>query len=132
MKALDTNILVRFLVGDDENQAGRVYRLFKTAEENKEKFWVPLLVVLELVWVLESVYDIKRIDVLNSLNELLMMPILEFESASILREFLLIAEGLKGDLSDLLIACTANAARCEKVLTFDKNAARTDFFELLK
>jgi hypothetical protein len=32
MKALDTNVLVRFLVKDDEQQAKSVYRLFKQAE----------------------------------------------------------------------------------------------------
>ena len=35
MKALDTNVLVRFLVNDNEQQAKRAYSLFKQAEINK-------------------------------------------------------------------------------------------------
>ena len=41
MKALDTNVLVRFLVRDDEQQAMAVYRKFKEAETNKEDFFIP-------------------------------------------------------------------------------------------
>jgi predicted nucleic-acid-binding protein len=64
MKALDTNVLVRFLVRDDEQQAKAVYRKFKQAEAKKEVFFIPVLVVLETVWVLESVYEITRQEIL--------------------------------------------------------------------
>ena len=49
MKALDINIFIRFLVGDDNTQAQAVYNLLKDAESKNEQFFVPLLVVLELV-----------------------------------------------------------------------------------
>ena len=68
MKALDTNVLVRFLVRDDKQQAETIYRIFKHAESDKEVFFVPLLVVLETVWVLESVYKIPRQDILDSIE----------------------------------------------------------------
>jgi predicted nucleic acid-binding protein len=60
MKAIDTNIIVRFLVGDDEQQSQKAYHFFKKAESEKNEFFVPLLVILEVVWVLESVYPIER------------------------------------------------------------------------
>ena len=71
MKALDTNILVRFLVKDDENQSESVYRLFKKAESEKDAFFVPLLVILETVWVLKAVYEISRPDILDAINDIL-------------------------------------------------------------
>lgn len=57
MKALDTNVLIRFLVQDDVNQADK---LFSKAEQNKEVLFVPLLVVLEVIWVLQSAYSVTR------------------------------------------------------------------------
>jgi len=36
MKAIDTNILIRFLIGDDELQAKKVYTISKTAESEKK------------------------------------------------------------------------------------------------
>ena len=69
MKALDTNVLVRFLVRDDTRQADIVYRVFKGAEESKGTLFVPLLVVLEVFWVLEPVYEISRIDILDAIHQ---------------------------------------------------------------
>jgi len=42
VKGIDTNILVRFLIGDDETQAKKVYDLFKKAEADRSELFVPL------------------------------------------------------------------------------------------
>ena len=131
MKALDTNVLVRFLVRDDKRQAETIYRVFKKAESDREVFFVPLLVVLETVWVLESVYKILRQDILDSVNELILMPILKFETQSAILNFIYSARETKMDLSDLLIAHSAKFSGCECVLTFDKRASNFRLFELL-
>ena len=132
MKALDTNVLVRFLVKDDEQQAKTVYRLFKQAESKAEAFFIPILVVLETVWVLEAVYETTRQEILDSIDELLLMPILEFEAQSAIRSFISSARENKTDLSDLLIAYCAKYSGCDSVVTFDKRAAKFELFELLK
>ena len=131
MKALDTNVLVRFLVRDDKRQAETIYRVFKKAESDREVFFVPLLVVLETVWVLESVYKIPRKEILDSVNELILMPILKFETQSAILNFISSARETKMDLSDLLIAHSAKFSGCECVLTFDKRASNFRLFELL-
>ncbi|MBW1837044.1 MAG: PIN domain-containing protein [Deltaproteobacteria bacterium] len=132
MKALDTNVLVRFLVRDDKRQAETVYKIFKQAESDKEVLFVPLLVVLETVWVLESVYNIPRQEVLDSINELILMPILEFEEQSAILSFIASSRETKIDLSDLLIAHSARFLGCQCVLTFDKQASSFELFELLR
>ena len=131
MKALDTNVLVRFLVRDDKKQAGIVYRLFKRAEGKNDPFFVPLLVVLETIWVLESVYEISREEIRTSLQELLLMPILIFEAQSALQSTLSSAQTNKIDLADLLIAHSAKLSNCDGVLTFDKKASKFTLFEQL-
>ena len=132
MKALDTNVLIRFLVRDDEQQAETIYRIFKQAESDKEVFFVPLLVVLETVWVLESVYKIPRNEILDCINVLILMPILEFEAQSAILSFVSSALETKMDLSDLLIAHSARFSGCECILTFDKRASSYGFFGLLR
>ena len=69
MKGVDTNIVARFLVGDDTAQAKKVYRMFKKAEAEKNELFVPFLVILELIWVLGSVYTISRSDILGLAKE---------------------------------------------------------------
>jgi len=132
MIALDTNVIVRFLVRDDEKQAALVYARFKKAEASRERLFVPLLVVLELIWVLDSAYDMSREKILGSIADLRQMPILEFESDGVLEHLLSSAKGQKADLADLLIAHAAEAAGCEAALTFDKKASRFAFFRILK
>lgn len=132
MKALDTNVLVRFLVKDDEHQSKIVYKVFKQAEADKNFFCVSLLVVLETIWVLDSVYEIPREEILDAINEILLMPILKFEAQPTIQRFTLLARKNKIDLSDILIACTAKISGCESVLTFDKKASKFELFELIK
>lgn len=132
MKGIDTNILVRFLIGDDEQQAKKVYNIFKKAESEKDELFVPLLVVLELIWVLESVYEISRADILDSIREFLLLPILRFEHKSVLQQFTLSAQANRYDLADLLIAHSAKMQGCETVLTFNKKVSKFKLFELAK
>ncbi len=131
MKALDTNILVRFLIQDDKQQAQTVKTLLSQAENNKQSFFVTLLVVLELIWVLEAVYKVTRKDILLSINELLSMPVLNFEKQKVVRQFISVAQTSRFDLSDLLIALSALQENCETTYTFDKKAAKFKFFEKL-
>ncbi len=132
MIALDTNILVRFLVKDDEGQSRIVFKRFKKAEENNEILFIPLLVVLELVWVLDSVYDCSREEIVNSIEELTMMPIIQFEKLDIIHALIKDGKRTSIDLPDLLICNSSIASGCEKMITFDKEASRYQLFELLK
>jgi len=131
MKAIDTNILIRFLTGDDELQAQKVYAIFKNAESEKKMLFVPLLVILESIWVLESVYDVSRTEILESISELLLMPVLKFDQHSVVQQLVYSAQGNKYDLSDLLIAQSAKINGCESVLTFDKKASQYKLFEII-
>lgn len=128
MKALDTNALIRFLVQDDVNQADK---LFSKAEQNKEVLFVPLLVVLEVIWVLQSAYSVTREDIILAINNLLQMQVLEFESQSVVRNFICCANQYSYDLSDILIAQSAVVANCATALTFDKKASRFELFTMM-
>lgn len=131
MIALDTNVIVRFLVRDNERQAQIVYARFKKAESSRESFFVPLLVVLETVWVLESCYDKSRQEILDSLDALTMMPILEFERDQVIQNLLNEGRRSNADLSDLLISLAAQSSGCSGGITFDRKASKLPFFHLL-
>jgi predicted nucleic-acid-binding protein len=132
MKALDTNVLIRFLVRDDPPQADMVYRRFKQAEYEKEVFFIPQLVVLEILWVLEAVYKTPRMEIMDSIEALFLMPILQWESPAAIQGLIASAKTSRGDLSDLFIAQSAKCAGCDAVLTFDQEAVRFGFFEKLR
>ena len=129
MKALDTNVLVRFLIKDDEEQTKIVYERFQQAELSKELLFVSNLVLLEMIWVLDAVYAVERTDILSAIGHLLSMPIFAFETQDTIRRFLTATYETNVDLSDLLIAYSATASGCESVLTFDRNALKSAIFE---
>ncbi len=131
MNAVDTNILVRFLTKDDAQQSSLVYTLFKRAERQGEALFVPIVVVLEMIWVLESAYGITRAGIIASINDLLSMPILTFETQPAMQKFIVSARKNDFDLSDLLLAHSAAHSHCQKVYTFDKKASKFSRFELL-
>ena len=132
MIALDTNIIIRFLVRDDEKQAQLVYRRFKQAERRRELLFVSLLAMFETIWVLESLYNLTREEILGSIEALMLMPIFQFQNYGVLQNFLASARQESTDLSDLLIAHSCRTGGCRQVLTFDKKAARSQLFQLLK
>jgi len=113
MKALDTHALVRFLVQDDIKQSEKVNQLFTRAEQSKQPLLVTSLVVLELIWVLDAVYSVDRNDIIHALNELLTMPVIEFENQGMLRSFVNVAQDSNLDLSDILIAQSGFIQGCD-------------------
>ena len=132
MTAVDTNIIVRFLVRDDEKQSEAARKHLKQAETRRERLKIPLLVVLETIWVLESAYDKNRSEILESLRDMRQMPVFDFEADGVVEGLLNDGPKYKADLADIMIAHAAKATGCEAGITFDKAAAKLPFFSLLK
>jgi predicted nucleic-acid-binding protein len=129
MIGIDTNLLVRLLVKDDEVQAKKVHKIFKLAEKNGEVYFVSTLVILELIWVLESVYKCSREEVIEAIYHLTLMPVLKIDQIDAIHKFIDSANKSNLDISDLLIAhCSAHNG-CKEVLTFDKKAAKHQLFK---
>ena len=131
MIAVDTNVVVRFLVRDDEKQAEAARRRLRQAEVHRERLFVPLLVILETIWVLESAYDKSRSEILDAVQALRQMPVFDFEEDGAIERLLNDGPTYKADLADILIAHSAHGAGCESGITFDKDAAKLPFFSLL-
>lgn len=129
MRALDTNVIVRFLVNDDKAQGNRVRARFEDAERRGDRFFISRLVLLELIWVLSAVYKLTREEILRALELLTQMPILEFEDYDCAVELIRSGHGTDLDLPDLFIGLSARALGCEVTLTFERGLARSELFE---
>ncbi len=124
MPGIDTNVLVRWLVEDDEGQVERVRVLFETARSRHATYFVPLTVALELEWVLRTRYGFDEATVLGAFNALLETQELEFQGeAAIERALHLYRTGL-AEFADCLHAGICGAADRSPLLTFDERAAR--------
>ncbi len=120
MKAVDTNVLLRFLVRDDEDQAAMAAAFFSKRTPEDPAF-VSLLVLAELVWTLRQRYRYPRATVNAKVAALLETAELVFEDET---EISAIVNGTdRGELADHLIAYCARRAGCASTVTFDKRAA---------
>jgi predicted nucleic-acid-binding protein len=118
--ALDTNVLVRFLLEDEAEQYRRVIALVRRATEAGDQLYVSDVVLAELVWVLRLRYNFQKSEVIDKLQLLLQARQLTFAStdrvAGAIRSF---AAG-KGDFADYLIREQALEDDCAAVATFDR------------
>jgi predicted nucleic-acid-binding protein len=122
--SLDTNILVRYIVRDDDRQTMAVAKLLEQHIRKSQNLWVPVTVVLELEWVLRSKYKFSKADVIRVMSALLDTFELAFESEGALEQALFAYEDGSADYADCLHLALARKADALPFLTFDEKAAK--------
>lgn len=120
MIALDTNVLVRFLVEDDEAQSRKATRLIEESQERDETLFVSDIVMCEIVWVLSTSYQFSRAEIVAVLGALLRGRGVVFHSSDSLARALQAFVAGKGDFADYLIREHARTAGADTVATFDR------------
>lgn len=131
MAALDTNVIVRFLMQDDAAQATAARRLVRHALDAGEPLFVPVSVALELEWVLRSRFELDKAAVLQKFSQLLSTVELNFEADTALEWALRQHRTSSADFSDCLHAALAARAGERPLWTFDKATAKLDGARLL-
>ncbi|MCZ0942909.1 MAG: type II toxin-antitoxin system VapC family toxin [Gammaproteobacteria bacterium] len=130
MIALDTNVLVRVLVEDDEDQA-RFARALLGELTPEHLGFICREVVVELVWVLERTYGLSRDQIATALEGLVATEGLQVESADdVAHAALRYRQGGIG-FSDLMIAAAARRSGATRLYTFDRKVARLEDCTLL-
>ena len=115
MRGIDTNIIVRYLTGDDAGQAEKVRALI-----GHEPLFVPRTVLLEAEWVLRAVYDLSSEKIIPALRALAGLPGITVEDAALVATAMDFAEAGMAFADALHLAA---AAGCDSFLTFDKRFA---------
>jgi predicted nucleic-acid-binding protein len=119
MIALDTNAIVRVLIEDDEHQAKIVQDIINDAEANGSRLLILTEVIIETVWVLESVYQSNREEISILIETLLAVPAFYLPDSTIVRKAILQYKN-GGDFADLLIVGQAKNYHAKKLFSFDK------------
>lgn len=131
--AIDTNVLVRLLVRDDEAQFAAAKRLVDDAEAAGETIVVVLCALLEAEWVLRSRYQLDKPAIAGAFTQMLESAGVEFEHEPTVEEALYVwARHPRADFADCLLAARAAHLGCSRFVTFDAGAARLPGAELLQ
>jgi predicted nucleic-acid-binding protein len=131
MAALDTNILVRYLVQDDAAQLAAARRLIRKCVNEGQTLYVPVSVSVELEWVLRSNFGFGKEEVVQTLSQLLAAAELSFESEGALEFALLLYKKGSADYSDCVHVALAAQAGEQPLWTFDKAASKVEGARLL-
>ena len=112
--ALDTNVVVRLLVADDESQALAARQVLMEADQ----IVIPTVVLCETAWVLKRSYRYPSSTLAEALRRLIQLNGVEVDRPVVEAGLDFLEQG--GDFADGCILYASHQARCETLLTFDR------------
>ena len=84
MELIDTNIILRYLVNDDDNFYNKAKNILKEAEIGKRKIQVKVVVIAECCYILESFYKKSKEEIASAMEVFLSQRWLKVEDRSAL------------------------------------------------
>lgn len=121
---VDTNIFLRYLTGDDPEQAPRARRLLERSERGEEQLVTTALTIAEIVWVLESVYELDRASIRAKVVAILGLSGLTVEDGETLLQAIVWYEEKNVDFADAYGAAWMDRRGLDEVYTFDRDFDR--------
>ncbi|WP_059103172.1 PIN domain-containing protein [Shouchella shacheensis] len=114
---VDTNVLIRLIVKDDESKFNAIVKLVKKIETNEMTLIVPTIVIAECCWLLKSFYKLEKHLVSQYLIDIIESENVEAEEDMAI-EALRIYSEKNVDFADALLS--VKCKRNVHVLTWDK------------
>jgi predicted nucleic-acid-binding protein len=131
VKALDTNVLIRYLVQDDRKQGKKAAEYIERAASAGETILVSNIVLCETVWVLDSAYGYSKAEIQSVVEKILQTSTFQFEAKDLLWNALEDYRSAKVDFADCLIGEVHKAFGCEPTVTFDTALQTLRTFRIL-
>lgn len=128
---LDTNILLRALLSDDDTQGKKAKNFLRKNCSVEHPGFINHIVLCELVWTLRAAYKFPRQKICDAIRRILQTKELAVERPltvwSALRQF----ETGGADFADYLIGQLNRELGHQTTATFDREAGKSDLFLLL-
>ena len=115
---VDTNVLLRFLLDEPQDQAKRARTLINKAERAEIALIVPVVVLAEVVWVLHSYYGQTVVSIAEKLRPLVATEGLVVENSDVVLEALRVMAERSLKFADAYLVAAATS-RQQAVATFD-------------
>lgn len=134
MIGLDTNVLVRYFAQDHQIQSAKATTLIESLSDkdgDKKRGFVSLVTLIELVWVMQGAYKIKKSDIVKILTLLLQTREFIVENTEVALQALSLFADSKSGFADCLIERTGHKFGCQYTVTFDTDAATTSGMHLI-
>ena len=117
---VDTNILIRHLTGDPPHMAESATTFLAGAEE----LLLPDLIVAEVVYVLESFYEVERSRVGELVRSIVAYPAIRTLDPAMLLRALEVYVDFRLDFADAYLVASAEVAGVPSIVSFDRSIDR--------
>lgn len=117
---VDTNVFLRYLTNDVPEQADAVERLLRRAAAGEVVLVTGILVIAEIVWTLESFYNLPRHDIQARVRAIINTPGLDVDDRDIISEAISHYLDKNVDFGDAYNAALMPLRDLKAVYTFDR------------
>jgi len=131
MIGLDTNMLIRYITQDDDEQSGKAVNFLEQKCTIEDPGYINLIVLCEMVWVLKRAYGYEKRIIIDVLEKLIQTGQLVVEKSELVWEAIEAYKTGLADFSDYLIAISNKSAGCQYTTTFDHRAGAFNLFRKL-
>ncbi len=132
MRFVDTNVFLRFLVNDDPEKADACEMLFRRAITGEESLFTTDMVMAEIVWVLESYYELRKSDVREKLEKILNTQNLDCPNREIIINALAAYEEKNIDYIDAYNAFILKMKGIDEVYSYDRHYDRIKWMKRIE
>ena len=132
MRFVDTNVFLRFLVNDDPAKADSCEALFRNALAGDEALCTSDMVIAEIIWVLESYYELKKTDIRESVEKILNTRNLQCPNREIIISALSIYVEKNIDFIDAFNAFMLKRDEINEIYSYDKHFDRVDWIKRME
>jgi len=130
MRALDTNVLLRFLLDDNRDQAATVERIFMEGRRSHEHLFITTPVLCEMVWTLKGQGQSKA-QIVSILETFTKDGIFRLDQEREVIDALDSHRAGRASFADYLIGHLAQKSGCRDTVTFDKKLKGSPGFTIL-
>lgn len=123
MIGVDTNVLARLFLQDDEKQT-RLAQQFFAKRSAEDPAFISVAALVEFIWLLTSRYKYPVEAVYRALGIIFVSANVRIEQEEMVKAAVYLAEKTGADIPDAIIAAVAGEHECSATVTFDRNAAK--------
>ena len=122
--SVDTNILLRLLIKDDDIKKRACERLLEKAKRKEIHLYILPIVIMEIVWVLEKYYKLDRKTIRELTGAVMNTPELHIEMEDVFRKALRLYEEKNVKFADAVIGYWGLEKGISIVYTYDERDFR--------
>ncbi len=116
---VDTSVILRILIHDDEDKAKNAIKLIKNSKRNGLNLHILPVALIETVFVLEKIYKLPKAEIKELTESILNTPEFHCEMEDVFRKAILIYADRNIKFGDALMSCWGLKKGISVVYTYD-------------